>query len=136
VIAQLVDKNLDLKPVPKLKLSMRDEVATRSTPFSTGFDGQVKAQLPCGSYALKTGEPIEFEGKRFSWDIKVKLVQGNPNDLELSVDNAATEKVVPQVSAVTGRVTDDLAVSFKKYEPSVVTVWSELGHGTGFFIEV
>jgi S1-C subfamily serine protease len=26
-------------------------------------------------------------------------------------------------------------VLFKKYESSVVTVWSEFGHGTGFFVD-
>src|SRR5262245_8542399 len=33
-----------------------------------------------------------------------------------------------------GRKTDELTSSFKKLQNAVVTVWSELGRGTGFFI--
>jgi S1-C subfamily serine protease len=134
VVAQLVNKNLDLKAIPKLKLSMREEMATRSVPFNTGFDGRLQAQLPCGNYVLRTDDPVEFEGKKYTWDLKVKLVSGQTTEVDLSVDNASTEKVASETSP-TGRAIDDLAVSFRKYEPSVVTVWSELGHGTGFFID-
>jgi len=79
--------------------------------------------LPCGTYVLKTEEPIEFEGRKYSWNLKVNLAHGMPNQLELSVDNATTEKIIRQASVTGGRVTDDLGVFFKKYEPSVVTVW-------------
>src|ERR1700693_1943751 len=92
VVAQLVNKNLDLKPVPKLKFFMREVAATRKTSLSTGFDGRFKGELPCGDYALTTGQPVEFDGKKYSWDIKVKLVPGQTKELELSVDNALTEE--------------------------------------------
>jgi len=34
-----------------------------------------------------------------------------------------------------GRITDELTTSFKRLEKSVVTVWSETGHGTGFIFD-
>jgi S1-C subfamily serine protease len=135
VVAQLVDKNLDLKPIPKLKVFMRELVATRSIAFSTGFDGRLQGQLPCGEYVLTTNDPIEFDNKKYSWELKVNLAVANPNRFDLSVDNASIEKVVQKEPTSSGRLTDSLAVFFKKYEPSIVTVWSELGHGTGFFID-
>lgn len=51
--------------------------------------------------------------------------------MELSSDNArATEDAPPG-----GRTTDELSAQFKHLENSVVTVWSEIGSGTGFLIE-
>jgi S1-C subfamily serine protease len=133
-MAQLVNKNLDLKPVPKLKFLMREVSATRRTSLSTGFDGRFKGDLPCGTYALTTEQPVEFDGKKYSWNLKVQLIPGQMKELELSVDNASTEDVSLPSAAPNGRSKDEMAGLFKKYEPSVVTVWSEFGHGTGFLV--
>ena len=38
-------------------------------------------------------------------------------------------------SKSSGRITDELTTSFKRLEKSVVTVWSEIGHGTGFIFD-
>jgi hypothetical protein len=65
VIAQLVDKNLNLKPVPKLKLSARELASTRHLPLSTGFDGTVDINVPCGTYLLASDGPLDFDGKQF-----------------------------------------------------------------------
>jgi len=134
VLAQLVNKNLDLKPVPKLTFSMRPVDATRNRSLSTGFDGRFNGELPCGDYVLRTDQSIEFDGKKYSWDVKVSLVPGKISEVELSVDNALTENAPSSVAASNGKSKDELADLFRKYEPSVVTVWSELGHGTGFFV--
>jgi S1-C subfamily serine protease len=134
IVAQLVDKDLNLKPVPKLKISLREVNATRKHGFSTDFQGLLKDQLPYGTYKLETGEPIEFAGKMYSWDISVKLLSPQENTIELSVDNASTSSA-PVPNSTNGRVTDELVTYFKKYEGAVVTVWGELGHGTGFFVD-
>lgn len=133
VNAQLVDKNLNLKPVPKLKLSIREETATRASQASTGFDGTVDLNLACGTYLVRSDESIEFEGKQFKWDVKVTLAPGIASKLELSNDNAESH-AVPSTEAP-GRAQDSLAPLFRKYQDSVVTVWSEFGHGTGFFVD-
>lgn len=38
-------------------------------------------------------------------------------------------------SAQSARKVDDLTSLFQKYQKSVVTVWSEIGHGTGFIVD-
>ena len=131
--AQLVDKNLNPKPVPKLKLSVRDVVATRPIYVSTGFDGNAEVSLSCGTYLIVSEAPIEFEGKQYKWDLKLTLTAGVSSKLELSNDNAQVNTV--QTEQPSGRVQDSLTQFFKKYESSVVTVWSEFGHGTGFLID-
>ncbi len=133
VNAQLVDKNLNLKPVPKLKLSIREVTATRSLQASTGFDGTTELSLGCGTYLVRSDAPLEFEGKQFRWDVKVTLTPGTPAKLELSNDNAESQ-IVPTTEAL-GRTQDSLAPLFRKYQDSVVTVWSEFGHGTGFLVD-
>lgn len=141
VNAQLVDKNLNVKAVPKLKLIVREVSSTRNQNISTGFDGNVQMNLPCGTYSLASESPLDFEGRQFRWDLKVTLTAGAPvPTLELSNDNAqikaaALSEQPSQQSVPSGRVQDSLAGLFKKYENSVVTVWSEVGHGTGFFVD-
>jgi S1-C subfamily serine protease len=133
VNAQLVDKGLNLKPVPKLKLSFREVASTRRKQASTGFDGTAELNLACGTYLVSSDEPLEFEGKQFKWDLKVTLTSGVASKLELSNDNAESH-LVPNTDSP-GRMQDSLAPLFRKYQDSVVTVWSEFGHGTGFFID-
>src|ERR1043166_1131216 len=136
VFAQIVDKSLNLKPVPKLKFSVREVSATRKTSLSTGFDGHGNGEMPCGVYKLIADDPVDFDGKQYTWDLTIKLTSGQPNDIELSNDNAVTSPTAPSLATnARGRITDELVGYFKKYEGSVVTVWSELGHGTGFFAD-
>jgi len=107
VNAQVVDKSLNLKPVPKLKLSIRDVTSTRVIQASTGFDGTADLNLACGTYLIRSDEPLEFEGKQFKWDLKVTLTSGVASKLELSNDNAELH-VVPNTDAP-GRTHDSLA---------------------------
>jgi S1-C subfamily serine protease len=135
--AKLVDGNLNLKPIPKLKLNFREVDAITSHPIVTSFEGEIKAELPCGKYEIRSESPTVFEGKTYSWDFTYQLVGGTPNQIELSVDNAASTPVQADSpkGVQNGRVKDDLVSQFKRYEGSVVTVWSETGHGTGFFFD-
>src|SRR5258706_4784038 len=71
ILAQLVDKDLNPKPVPKLKLSFREVNATRKQPFSTTFEGRLVGELPCGTYSLTSDEPLAFDTKTYSWDLRV-----------------------------------------------------------------
>jgi hypothetical protein len=85
-VAQLVDRNLNLKPVSKLKLIIREVSSTRNQPVSTGFDGTAELNVPCGTYMVVSDGSTEFEGKRFRWELKVTLTAGVPYKLELSND--------------------------------------------------
>jgi S1-C subfamily serine protease len=131
--AQIVDKNLNVKPVPKLKLSIRETTSTRGIPASTGFDGTTELKLTCGTYIVRSDDPLKFEDKQFKWDLKVTLTPTEATRIELSNDNA--EILTVPMAEASGRVQDALAPLFKKYQDSVVTVWSEFGHGTGFFVD-
>lgn len=134
VEAQLVTKSLDLKPVPKLKLFIRSTVATRSQKLSTGFDGKADAELPCGTYSIRSEEELQFEGSNYRWDSKFDLYEGKVTTVELSRDNAIkTAEHTP--NDIGDRITDRLTTFFSKYSSSVVTVWSEFGHGTGFLCD-
>jgi S1-C subfamily serine protease len=129
----LVDKDLNQKPAPRLTLNIAPSEPPGSPPIiaKTNFDGAAEIEIPPGRYVLSTPEAIEFQGKKYSWEMDV-VVAASDISIELSNDNAKISAVTPEkpVPAV-----DDLASLFKKYQNSVVTVWSELGHGTGFVVD-
>jgi S1-C subfamily serine protease len=133
VRAILVDKDLNQKPVPKLSVTLvrAGGNATEAITAKTGFDGMAELELSPGKYHLSTPEPIEFQGKRYSWEIEVALAAPE-FVVELSNDNAKVEDVISQKPK---RAVDDLTQSFKRYQNSVLTVWSEFGHGTGFIVD-
>ncbi|HVS89143.1 MAG TPA: S1C family serine protease [Candidatus Acidoferrum sp.] len=133
VRAVLVDKDLNQKPVPKLAfvLAPSEGPVGETITGKTGFDGNAELQLAPGKYRLSTPEPVEFQGKRYSWEIDV-AVSLPETTVELSNDNAkATEAAAP----APGRKVDELTTLFQKYQNAVVTVWSEIGHGTGFIVD-
>jgi len=129
----LTDKELNQKPVPKQIFTLRRVGANsiiEPIEVKTGFDGLAEVDLMPGRYKLATPQPVEFQGKRYSWEMEINLTQ-SPTRLELSNDNATlAEGPVPD-----GRLTDNLTKHFKQLQASVVTVWSEIGHGTGFFVD-
>ncbi len=131
VRAALVDKDLNVKPIPKLVLILRDNAQpTNQLTFVTDFDGQSTVSRVFGNYILTTAHPVDFQGKRYSWSIPV-TIQSTGTVVELSNDNASIQDIV----TVPARRTDELTTLFTRYEGSVVTVWSEFGHGTGFIVD-
>jgi S1-C subfamily serine protease len=129
----LVDKDLNQKPVPFLVVSLKGAVKTAEV--KTGLDGTAEASLPRGIYTVTTPKAVELAGKRFSWNLQVKL-SGGEQSLDLNNDNAKTEEfseaAAPESAHGKG---GDLSEQFKRLKNSVVTVRSELGHGTGFFVD-
>lgn len=133
VRAILVDKDLSQKPVPHLALrfSSLGESNAPPTEVKTGFDGTASAQMKPGKYRLVSPEGIEFQGRRYTWDLEV-AVPGTSQTIELSNDNA---RVAEATASAPVRKTDELTVLFQRYQNSVVTVWSEIAHGTGFIVD-
>jgi S1-C subfamily serine protease len=133
VRAILVDKDLNQKPVPRLSVTLVSAGSNATEPIraKTGFDGLAELDLSPGKYHLSTLEPVEFQGKKYSWEIEV-AVTARELVVELSNDNARVDDVGPQKPK---RAVDDLTQSFRKYQNSVLTVWSEFGHGTGFIVD-
>lgn len=133
VRAVLVDKDLNQKPVPKLAfvLAPFDGPVGETIAGKTGFDGNGEVQVAPGKYRLSTPEPVEFQGKKYSWEVDV-TVSLPESSVELSNDNA---KVTAVAASAPSRKVDELTTLFQKYQNAVVTVWSEIGSGTGFCVD-
>lgn len=140
----LVDRDLNVKPVPKQVLLVQklgaDGAPDTSAPaqeLTTSFDGAATLALAPGSYRISAQKPVEFDGKSYQWAAKFQLAEGQDASVELSNDNA-TVSLLPSViaAAATGRrrVTEE-AELFKQLRDGVVTVEGELGHGTGFIVD-
>jgi S1-C subfamily serine protease len=128
----LVDKDLNQKPVPHFDLAVqRLDAAGEPTTLKTGFDGSAEVSLPAGRYRLTTPQPVEFQGKRYEWQTDFTLGRADFS-LELGNDNAKTAPVETEASA---HPPDDLGAQFRRLRNSVVTVYSESGHGTGFVVD-
>jgi S1-C subfamily serine protease len=129
----LVDSELNQKPVPFLNVTLKGAAA--SSDVKTGLDGAAETTLSPGTYTVTTAKPVDFDGKRYSWSLRVTLT-GAEKTIDLTNENAKAEDngaaVAPRSS---GAASDDLTEQFKKLKNTVVTVISESGHGTGFFVD-
>jgi S1-C subfamily serine protease len=144
VRAILVDGELTQKAVPHLAVkivAIEVEDASEATAganmktsveVKTNFEGVAEIRLRAGKYRVSSPEGIEFAGARYTWDMEIN-VAGAEQTIELSNDNA---KVAGVTSVVAARKTDELTTLFQKYKNSVVTVWSETGHGTGVIVDM
>jgi hypothetical protein len=108
----------------------------KSTEVKTGLDGTVETQLPPGKYVITTPKPAELGGRRFSWTVPMTIT-GTQGNVELTNDNAKTEEISAPSPASAGEISSggDLTEHFKRLKNTVVTVISESGHGTGFFVD-
>jgi hypothetical protein len=130
----LVDHDLNQKPVPFLLVSLKS--GAKSSEVKTGLDGTVETKLPPGKYMITTPKPAELGDRRFSWNMTLTIT-GAQENVDLTNDNAKTEQISSPVSASTGESSGggDLTEHFKRLKNTVVTVISESGHGTGFFVD-
>jgi S1-C subfamily serine protease len=134
VRAVLVDRDLNQKPVPKLTLvfTRQDAASAEITTLKTGFDGLTETRLPAGKYLLTTPQPIEFQGKSYSWKQDIVLT-GTEQALELSNDNAVASALVAGPPA--GSAPADLTGLFDRLKNSVVMIRSEAKEGSGFIVD-
>src|SRR3989454_2132630 len=131
--AILVDKDLVQKPAPRLAITFTpgEGVPGEPTTVKTGFDGVAETQLSLGKYRLTTPQGLDFQGHHYVWELEL-AISGPSYTVELSNDNA---KVTDSAPSAPVRKIDELTTLFQKYQNSVFTVWSEIGHGTGFLID-
>jgi S1-C subfamily serine protease len=129
----LVDSELNQKPVPFLSVTLKG--AATSSDVKTRLDGVAETALPPGTYTVTTAKPVNFDGKRYSWSLCVTLT-GAEKSIDLTNENAKVEdndtSAPPRSS---GASSGDLTEQFKRLKNTVVTVISESGHGTGFFVD-
>jgi S1-C subfamily serine protease len=130
VKAALFDRDLNMKPIAKYKfaISSNDPGVESRLEFATSFEGTASFSIKPGNYEIVSLEPLDFQGKRYSWKLQVNVA--GPRTIEISNDNAA-------VTTGTIAPVDDLVSIYKTYRDSVVTVQSEIGpsKGTGFVID-
>jgi len=129
----LVDSELNQKPVPFVALAFKG--AGKSAVAKTGLDGSAEAHLAPGTYTLVTSKPVLMAGKRYSWSMKVAIA-GAEKTIDLTNENAKEEEAAePAAARSKSGSGGDLTDLFKKLKNTVVTVISESGHGTGFFVD-
>jgi S1-C subfamily serine protease len=130
----LVDRELNQKPVPFLLVSLKN--GAKAAEVKTGLDGSAETHLPPGKYVITTPKPAELGGRRFWWSVPVTL-SGAEQNVDLTNDNAKSEEIsTPGPAASSGSAGGgDLTELFKRLKNTVVTVQSESGHGTGFFVD-
>jgi hypothetical protein len=134
----LVDRDLNVKPVPKQVLLVQKLSADAATPdanvpaqeLTTAFDGTATLALAPGHYQISAQKPVEFDGKTYQWSAKFQIAEGQDTSVELSNDNAT----VTAAASARRRVTEE-AELFKQLRDGVVTVEGELGHGSGFIVD-
>lgn len=133
VRAILVDQDLNQRPVPHLRIVLAGDSNNpdSSIEVKTDFGGNAEFQAPRGRLRLTTPQGVDFQGRHYAWEIDIN-VSGESVSIDLSNDNA---QATDPLSVEPARKTDDLSLMFQKYERSVVTVWSEIGSGTGFIVD-
>jgi hypothetical protein len=132
VRAALYDHDLNLKPVPRLTITLANLDAPQAAPVTvqTTLDGVAETELPAGRYRLSTEKPAELFGKAYLWKLEVKVAK--PEQLiELSNDNAT----VTDVAATRSAHVDELVERYKAVKDSIVTVWTEDSVGDGTLID-
>lgn len=127
-----MDKELNVKPVPRFALKIyRIEEPRSATELRTTLGGVAEADLPAGNYRVESVRPLTYQGKAYSWRVDVSLSR-NGQTCELTNDDAIVTSAPETASGPLDRSRDNLTEFYQKYHESVVTVWSEIGHGTGF----
>jgi S1-C subfamily serine protease len=129
----LVDKDLNQKPVPHLAvvLAADSNNPDSSHEVKTDFAGNAEFQAPPGKYWLRTPQGVDFQDHHYAWDMAIHA-GGEPISVDLSNDNA---RVTPPAPIEPARKGEDLTLLFQQYQKSVLTVWSEIGSGTGFIVD-
>ncbi len=127
----LVDQELNVKPVPRFALRVYSvNGSTSPIEIRTALNGTAEVEIPPGNYRVESIRPLTYRGKSYSWRVDAPLSR-NEQSCELTNDNAIVTST-PETEGSLDRSRDNLTEFYQKYRDSVVTVWSELGHGTGF----
>lgn len=138
----LVDRDLNVKPVPKQVLLVQKlgadgapDAAAPAQELTTTFEGTASLALAPGSYQISAQKPVEFDGKSYQWSAKFQIAAGQNASVELSNDNATVIAAASAPAATARRRVTEEAELFKQLRDGVVTVEGELGHGTGFIVD-
>jgi S1-C subfamily serine protease len=129
--AILVDKDLNQKAVPFLAIKEKNSTTGLEQEIKTGLDGIAQVDLPQGHFVFSTAKPVEFGGKKYSWNLEADI-KGAVQEIVLTNDNAKIENGTADSASASSGGSGDLTTLFDKLKNSVVTVHSESGSGSGF----
>jgi hypothetical protein len=119
--AALYDRDLNLKPVPRLQIGIRSLDAPDGAPVEvrTTLDGTAEVSLLPGKYQFTTTSATELFGKSYRWDFPVTISAANTL-VELSNDNAKTADAGSRSAHV-----DELIEQFQRVRGAAVLVETE-----------
>lgn len=94
--AALYDRDLNLKPVPRLLLKLVPTApGAQEITVQTTLDGIAETEVPAGSYSRVADKPVEMFDKTYPWEFEASFTKPE-NTLELSNDIA---KMTPLAGA-------------------------------------
>jgi hypothetical protein len=98
--AVMVDGDLNQKPVPRLSLILTrsDDASSQPITAKTSFEGTAELQLAPGNYRLDTPDGIEFQRKKYSWEMNIAVSLSGAS-VDLSNDNAKVTGTTQQTPA-------------------------------------
>lgn len=129
--AALFDRDLNIKPVPRLQITVRslDAPKPASVEVRTSLDGTAELSLAPGKYQLTTTSNAELFGKIYQWDFPVAISKAEQL-IELSNDNAKTVEAASRSAHV-----DELIEQFRRVRGSAVLVATERVTHDGVLID-
>lgn len=131
VRAALYDRDLNVKPVPRLVIKLTPVApGAAEITLQTTLDGVAETEVPAGSYHVVTDKSVEMFDKTYRWDFEASFTKAE-NTLELSNDNAK----MTSLAGDRGARVDELAYQYKRVKNAVVTVQTEFGSHDGFLLD-
>jgi hypothetical protein len=124
-------------PIGRHTLLISDNPPTREPRrVVTAADGTLVVNLTPGSYVVESDRPVAFQGNAYQWTTFVEIVGGRETTLALTVQNAEILPVTAAASDPVGATrAPDPASLVRKWESSVVKVWSPTSLASGFVVD-
>jgi hypothetical protein len=124
-------------PIGRHTLLISDNPPTREPRrVVTGADGTLVVNLTPGSYVVESDRPVAFQGNAYQWTTFVEIVEGRETTLALTIQNAELLPVSAAGSEPVGATrAPDPASEIRKWESSLVSVWSPTSLAAGFVVD-
>ena len=134
----LVDADGKVTPVPRCALLISDNPATTAPRrIVTALDGTAEVKLRTGNYTVESDQPVAFQEHAYEWRQTLDIAAGRDAVLELTRGNA---EVGPVTAAMAGapsapRLEADTSALLMQWQQSVVGLWTETTHASGFAVD-
>jgi hypothetical protein len=130
------DGNGQSIPVPRFRLQVSDNPATAlPRRLITSLDGKVEIRLPPGNYSVESEKPLIAGGKSYQWSVVVDVMIGRDAKVELSAGNAEIGGAADAPDSTATPIEADPSTLLGRWQDSVVAIWTDTSHGSGFLID-